>query len=320
MRSLFTLHRRGSNMIGNKTTRSRVLPAAVMTLALVGAPAASTSAAGQAVHTSPNRVTGVSVRSTLVDLQPRAAFATIGTLRLGGTAHVDGRDSFPAAWRDVCGAPGPDLPGILIDDLSEISEAGNTHAVEGDPPRVEDPNLTPRALLALGQHAWADLVAQADFRFPGGATVREAAPDSILMYGSYSCHTDYWLNWGDPENPEGVCGDHFPVIYASGDLRIEGKDRGQGILLVEGNLTVTGGFEFFGPVIVKGAVSAEGAGVRFVGGLVAANASLGQSTVQGNVAVEYSSCSVARAVGALAPQPSPTPTSQGSTRSPGSVR
>jgi len=65
---------------------------------------------------------------------------------------------------------------------------------------------------------------------------------------------------------------------------------------VEGDLTLKGGFEFYGPVIVRGTVLTEGTGGHFKGGLIAANISLTTSTVLGDAMVQYSSCAVDRAV------------------------
>jgi len=92
------------------------------------------------------------------------------------------------------------------------------------------------------------------------------------------------------------CGDYFPVIHAQGDLIVEASDYGQGILLVEGDLTFKGGFEFFGPVIVRGTVITEGTGGHFNGGLIAANVALNASSVLGAAVIQYSSCTISRAV------------------------
>jgi len=78
------------------------------------------------------------------------------------------------------------------------------------------------------------------------------------------------------------------------------QDRGQGILIVNGKLDVQGGFEFYGPVIVRGALDTQGTGGHFNGGVIAANVDLDQSSVLGDAMVTYSSCAVARAVNGAA--------------------
>ena len=100
----------------------------------------------------------------------------------------------------------------------------------------------------------------------------------------------------DPRNPTGVCGTHFPVIYGTGDVSINSNKAGQGILLVEGDLDVQGGFTFYGPVIVKGSLKTAGNGGHFQGGVIAANVEFDLSTVIGNAVVQYSTCAVTRAI------------------------
>jgi hypothetical protein len=78
-------------------------------------------------------------------------------------------------------------------------------------------------------------------------------------------------------------------MYAPGDLHVTGG-YGQGILLVEGNFHVTGGFQFYGPVIVRGDLDTQGTGGHFNGGVMAANVNLAQNVVLGNAVITYSSC------------------------------
>jgi hypothetical protein len=68
------------------------------------------------------------------------------------------------------------------------------------------------------------------------------------------------------------------------------------VLVVDGDLDVQGGFEFYGPVIVKGRLSTQGTGGHFNGGLIAANINLDQNDVLGNAVIAYSSCAVVRAL------------------------
>jgi hypothetical protein len=118
-----------------------------------------------------------------------------------------------------------------------------------------------------------------------------------------SCDTGNSLNWGDPARNlvlPGKCEDYFPVVYAPGDLAING-DMGQGILLVEGNLSVQGGFQFYGIVIVRGQLKTTGTGGHFNGAVMAANVDLGQNLVSGNSTIQYSSCAINMSLNASAP-------------------
>ena len=61
-------------------------------------------------------------------------------------------------------------------------------------------------------------------------------------------------NWGSatPSNP---CFNYFPIIYSPSDLHISSSGEGQGILLVGGDLDVSGGFNFYGVAIVMGTIA-----------------------------------------------------------------
>ncbi len=109
-----------------------------------------------------------------------------------------------------------------------------------------------------------------------------------------SCNTGHRRNWGDPVNPGGACGMYVPVIHVDGDLTVN-TGVGQGLLLVDGNLAVQGGFEFYGIVVVRGQFTTTGTGNKIVGGLLAANVLLDDNSVLGTVDLGFSSCAVQRA-------------------------
>jgi len=68
--------------------------------------------------------------------------------------------------------------------------------------------------------------------------------------------------------------------------------------LVEGDLNVQGKFEFYGIVIVRGALKTVGGGagsIHFRGGVMAANVDLDDIKIAGNAQIQYSSCAVMQA-------------------------
>ena len=110
-------------------------------------------------------------------------------------------------------------------------------------------------------------------------------------------------NWGEPMLADAdPCFNYFPIIYHYGNLKLQGG-RGQGILLVEGDLTATGGMVFYGPVFVTGTLSTtgnSGQGAKFFGGVIAGNVALDDLTkLAGGALVSYSSCAVKRALAEL---------------------
>jgi hypothetical protein len=259
--------------------------------------ATATVTEGGALWSGATRRIGLVTRMKSANMDPPAALATQGSLKVGGSSEVSGHDTIPSTWGSVCDSSAlTQKPGIMIDDSTAISTAGATLQVDGTPPIYQDSTITVESLLSFGDLGWNDIVALAEKRYPSGSTLADVQPDSTSIGGgSYVCRTTTPDNWGDPLHPSGACGNYFPIIYAAGNLSIT-AGYGQGILLVEGNLTVQGGFEFYGPVFVKGELATAGTGGHFNGGVVAANVTFGASTVLGNAVVSYSSCAVTRAV------------------------
>ena len=99
-------------------------------------------------------------------------------------------------------------------------------------------------------------------------------------------------NFGDPLRVLGAdspCKSFFTLGYVDGDLRLVGG-AGQGMLLVDGDLTLKTGARFEGVVIARGSVRLE-SGARLMGIVLADNVSL-----EGGSIVQYSSCAVDRAL------------------------
>ncbi len=128
--------------------------------------------------------------------------------------------------------------------------------------------------------------------------------DAVIGTGTFTigprstgrrCQTTDPTNWGDPDDPGGTCGQYFPIIHAAGDITLRGG-RGQGILIVHGDLALVGGVRFYGPVIVNGRLTSSGLGGHIAGGVLAASADLYQATVSGGATVTFSSCAILRAV------------------------
>lgn len=251
---------------------------------------------GGALWSGATRRIGVVTRLSSANMEPPAALTTQGSLTVGGSTIVSGYDSIPNNWGAACDITSmTNKPGLIIDDTTQIKTAGGTFEVAGNPAISQDTTITTDNLLDFGDFTWDDLVSLAEKTYSSGTTLTTILPDSTLVGTDYVCQQTDTRNWGDPRSLTGVCSNYFPIIYAKGDLQISGG-YGQGILLVEGNLDVQGGFEFYGPVYVRGELTTQGTGGHFNGGVVAANVDLGASTVLGNALVSFSSCAVSRAV------------------------
>jgi hypothetical protein len=163
-----------------------------------------------------------------------AALTTEGPLELWGEEAVAGLFAEPSAG----GEPG--AAGCLEAAVRELEIAF------GD---VERPALRAagdgrRPALHLGP---LDLTAvrQVADRYANSAV----APRPVEAAGR--CDYDAVDNWGAPGSPGSPCADHFPLILAPGDLHFT-DGIGQGILMVAGNLTMSGEASFHGAVVVAG--------------------------------------------------------------------
>lgn len=69
--------------------------------------------------------------------------------------------------------------------------------------------------------------------------------------GEDGCTRTAHANWGAPRQTGSPCIDFVPLIFAPNGLRLEGG-QGQGILVVTGELILSGDAEFHGVVLVQG--------------------------------------------------------------------
>jgi hypothetical protein len=132
----------------------------------------------------------------------------------------------------------------------------------GNPQILTDPTVSTNSFTQFGNTNFAQLAAMADLVVSG--TINSIAPAVTGL--PPVCNTAVATNWGAPLAPLTPCGNYFPIIYAPGDVRLTGG-AGQGILLVSGDLDVSGGVEFYGPVIVMGTIRSTGTGGHIYGGV-----------------------------------------------------
>jgi hypothetical protein len=223
------------------------------------------------------------VHSLLVEtLEPtvgaRAAITSRGAVLAGPDAVIDGADSRPPGWTDC---PPPDTaaaPAVLA------SSDTATYRALG---RIKTDALAARADITIGPGAVLsprpDLANGCD---------RAGAPASLQ-------------SWGEPlrTGQSLGCERFFPVVHAAGDLEVT-SGRGQGVLVVGGQLRIHGPFVYYGIVIVSGRVEARGRDVIIYGAVLSAD----DRGVVWDAAgyVRRSTCAAARASAAAA-RPYPVP-------------
>jgi hypothetical protein len=237
---------------------------------------------------------GIMVKLRRLTFDANAALTTRGPGKIGGSAQIDGTDNNP--WSD-CPPEGPDKPGIRHPNTAQLNFIGGcsgSSCVDGSSPAVyDDDSVDDNTFFSYGDFDWAQLATMANFVL-GPGTYNGIGPTTT---GSPAiCNVGDTENWGEPKesgSPVTQCRSYFPTIYFSGNAKINGG-RGQGILMVNGDLDITGGFEFFGIVLVRGSLKSTGTGGHVTGGILAANVDLEQEDILGNAVLAYSSCALSK--------------------------
>lgn len=212
------------------------------------------------------------------------------TIRAGTV--IDGLHvaALPPSWD-----PG-DCPATILADADSLLVAGVRPAIIVAP----EPNVDVHATSilegwpAIARDSMIGLAGAFDYAGPLDLARVVSFADRIET-GSVSpapvvagdaCVTSAAGNWGDPGGT-GPCADFFPLIYAPGDLEITGG-AGQGVMIVDGHLSIGPGAHFTGAISARGGVTVEHASVL---GAVRA----GSATSIMAADLRYSICALGRA-------------------------
>jgi len=226
------------------------------------------------------------------------AITTQGNTTVNGNVTVNGNDAAPAGW-SACGPTAPPVAGAAISPTTTATINGSV-SVTGSPPVLTTPTAgDTNTYFSYGSSTYQSLAAAATYTYAGGTLLNGVGP---LVVGGVCQASVNPPNWGEPTHasPAGACDNYFPVIHALGDLKIT-TGRGQGILLVDGDLTVAGNFTFDGAVIVRGGLKMTGTGNKVSGALMSASVSVDDNVaLAGNTSILYSSCALISALSASA--------------------
>ena len=232
---------------------------------------------------------GMIARIAPIEFGIKASLTTQGGVSVGGTAEIDGSDQIPTGWAS-CDPPGPPQAGVRKN--SGTVDTSGSGAVFGSPPVVNDPSISSSTFTTFGGSTYAQLAARANIVINGGNI------NTNPSFVGTACNRNDPYNWGDPHNPTSACGNYFPIIHVTGSMIIN-NTQGQGILLVDGDLTVNGSWDFYGIVIIQGDLRTAGGGTadaHFWGGVMAKNADLSTQNLNGHATLNFSSCSILAAL------------------------
>jgi hypothetical protein len=238
------------------------------------------------------RNTHMLVRIAYPTITPGGAIVTAGNLDVKGSAEITGVNTNPDGWDQCASIAGRDTfaisyaPGKTVRIQKEKDVVGGINA----DPMAADSNTYVR----YGTESWNSLVANADWKIPGGTFSPE--PAGTLTTCDYSVQS----NWGEP-NRIGLdvvlgCKDYFPIIYSSSSLALS-KGRGQGILLVNGDLRINGDFKWYGLIIARDDVIKGNGTTDIYGSVMSRNANIQDaSSILGNSYFKWSKCAVESAL------------------------
>jgi len=242
-----------------------------------------------------------------------AAVTVMDPLALNGNAFlISGINVVPAQWSaSECAALDPgntdDVVGIRSAANSGVAPA-DLNNLDGYPAKYveNDPSITNATFQNFLDYTYNTLSAQPGVKIlPNSSTYNGVAPVIDNTTSPASCDKAHLLNLGEPfrDPPTGgavvQCYGYFPVVHSTGaQLKMAAGNRGQGTLLVDGDLELAGGFEWDGLIIVKGAIKINGVGNKLTGAVFAQGVNLlTAGSVSGNVEIKYSQCAITKAIG-----------------------
>jgi hypothetical protein len=267
------------------TVRVRRLSPAVFT-----ARAEARVAGGEAIRPLARRATLLVAVLAPARLTLRAALTTGDTLDGDAGAVIDGRDTLPVGWAcdpaDSASVAAVAMPPGVPPPVATLAGIMPPVLTDSDATSAARYRLAPPPGTAPGQRV---------LELP--ALVRPDVRPRLAPDGACDVARDDV--WGDPVRPS-PCGGHLPVVHVSGDL-VEPRGVGQGVLVVDGDLLLDDGLEFWGVVIVGGRVVARGG--RIVGALLVHGRPGSPGDVSG-LRLRWSSCvamEALRAAGGVRP-------------------
>lgn len=219
-------------------------------------------------------------RALEVELMKNPNYDPPSALYSGMPIHIHGNSTY-INGNDACGTINKSGTIATTAITPSITESGNP-VIDGSPPRVTQASIPTPSRLPLGE--------MLDY-LKGDANFKYSYSENQALSGVSD-------GWGTPIKN----GTTVPIVYTgpmnimyfnmqgTQTLTLSGDSHGAGILLVEGNLKITGGFTWYGVILVTGAVEFSGGGEKNVtGGILAAESAAAGVVIDEKTGIIYCS-------------------------------
>ena len=243
-----------------------------------GTDANSGTFAGFGKTVKATRTVGVLVSWNKTRINVMGALVSFSGVDKNGTGDISGIDA--------CNG-GTNVPGINVPSEQSVTVAGNSFTPTGNPPYD--------TLKTFSQDSAASALDWASIKSGTGVVADIIiGSDAFPTTGTFSSDTNYW-----------------PVIHvtnsSSGMFTL--PNRGRGMLIVDGNLTINGSNQWDGVILVGGQLTSNGnnvssgtvmSGLNLLTGGTAAAAITDDAQLNGQKSYVFNSCSVAKATSSMA--------------------
>ena len=233
------------------------------------------------------------LRLRIPSVRANGAITSSGSIDIKGSAQVLGTNTIPPGWVG-CDATAANKAGIVAPPSASVTIQKPTSVI-GTPQVLRDSLAADSATyIRYGDETWNTLQAQANIIIPAGGGPNGVDP--VALNGA--CLRGP-TNWGEPNRGAGsvaACYNYFPIIYSAGSLHLN-NGRGQGILLVDGDLQINGGFTWSGLIVVRDDFDKGNGNATIYGAVMARDATIADNSfIQGNTTYAYSECALDRAM------------------------
>ena len=258
--------------------------------------------------------TGAVVRIAYPQVSVRGGLTTKGDVIVTGNGHIYGKPhpemveyAQMNAW-ECTDFPTDSAYGVSVGLTNTVTDKSNKAQIEGYPAPYEKSAISgaDSTYIEFGDESANSLIKNADVRFEAGEPLT-AAPMPLLK-GDGTCDIGRGgpqkYNWGEPLRSgadfKAGCKDYFPIVYIDHSVAFSGG-RGQGILIINGDASFNGGFEWYGLIILNGKVDKANGGANIFGAIMARAADVGtpvsnDNTVLGSQNIFYNKCAIESAL------------------------